>query len=123
MSCEYGKQRGYDYDYTRNSVDERAAEGQYLRHDAIHMHDYHYTRNGVDERAAEGQYLRHGAIHMPCIESKDHQPNDPVGKKSLSVTAVGYYPLGALRHQESLAHSCRVRAATRTPRGVRRQTS
>ena len=35
MSCEYGKQRGYDYDYNRNSVDERAAEGQYLRHDAI----------------------------------------------------------------------------------------
>ena len=31
MSCEYGKQRGYDYHYTRNSVDERAAEGQYLR--------------------------------------------------------------------------------------------
>ena len=51
MSCEYGKQRGYDYDYNRNSV---------------------------DERAAEGQYLRHGVIHMPCIESKDHQPNGPV---------------------------------------------
>ena len=30
MSCEYGKQRGYDYNYTRNSVNERAAEGQYL---------------------------------------------------------------------------------------------
>ena len=30
MSCEYGKQRGYDYHYTRNSADETAAEGQYL---------------------------------------------------------------------------------------------
>ena len=29
-SCEYGKQRGYDYDYTRNSVYERTAEDQYL---------------------------------------------------------------------------------------------
>ena len=29
-SCEYCKQRGYDYDYTRNSVYERTAEGQYL---------------------------------------------------------------------------------------------
>ena len=29
-SCEYGKQRGYDYNYTRNSVYERTAEDQYL---------------------------------------------------------------------------------------------
>ena len=66
MPCEYGKQRGYDYDYNRNSVYERAAEGRYLGHDAIHMHDQQYTRNGIDERVTEGWYLGHGVVHMPC---------------------------------------------------------
>ena len=74
MSCEYGKQSGYDYDYNRNSVYERAAEGRYLGHDAIHMRDQQYTRTGIDERVTEGWYLGHGVVHMPCTESKDHQP-------------------------------------------------
>ena len=98
MSCEYGKQRGYDYDYNRSSVDERAAEDRYLGHGAIHMHDRQYTRNGADERVIEGWYLGHGTIHTPRTESKDHQPKRPHGEKE------------PLRHRRGLLLSMRLAA-------------
>ena len=65
----------------------------------------------------------HDARYTVHRQTMDHQPKNPMGKRSLSVTPARYYSHGAWWRPECLAHVRRARAATRTSRGARRQTS